>query len=63
MELRLVKAEDLRKYAKFIKSSKDGKKTIYLEEGVHTTIHPIKDRQNSKLNEFFKLIKLCHIQK
>lgn len=52
MELRLVKAEDLRKYAKFIKSSKDGKKTIYLEEGVHTTIHPIKDRQNSKLNEF-----------
>lgn len=45
MTLKLVKANRLKHYGKLVKGI-DGKKTLYLQEGIHTTIEPIVDRTN-----------------
>ncbi len=42
----MVKPERLTKYGKLIKEN--GKKILYLKEGVHTTINPIKDNTEEK---------------
>lgn len=44
MTLKLVKSKRLKHYG--IVKIIDGKKTLYLQEGIHTTIKPIVDRTN-----------------
>jgi len=46
MQLTLVNQKRLKKYGKLVKS-KDGTKTLYLKEGVHTTLNPIKDNSSN----------------
>ncbi len=46
MELKLVKPKRLRNYGKTVISN--GKKTLYLQEGIHTTMDPILDHSEIK---------------
>ncbi len=43
----MVKSDRLAKYGKVVKEN--GKNVLYLKEGVHTTINPIKDNTEEKL--------------
>jgi len=47
MQLTLVNQKRLKKYGKLVKSKDGGTKILYLKEGVHTTLNPIKDNSSN----------------
>ncbi len=50
MQLTQVNPKRLKKYGKLV-TYKDGTRTLYLQEGVHTTIQPVKDNIVKPLNQ------------